>query len=233
MATAQTIINRSLRLLGQVAAGEDPTADETADALVSLNAIMDSMRNDKLVCYAHQDETLTLSDGDGSYTVGPSGDLTTTRPVGIAEAYIVDADVGYPVRILNEAEWAAIPDKTVESDWPDSLLFRATMPNATVLVYPVPNATRTLRLVTRVVWSTFAAATDTVTLPPGWEEYLANALAISIAPEYETQPAPTVVAAAAKALAGIKRTNQRPAYLGSELGVLLGTQSHNILTDAP
>lgn len=235
MATVQTRINRALRLIGQIEAGEDPSADETADALVALNAMLDSWRNDRLLCFAYQTETLTLAASDSSYTIGTGGDLSTTRPVEIVQAYITSSDQDYPLRPMNEAEYAAIFDKTQEADWPDRYLFRPSIASslATLIVYPVPNATRTLKLTTRVVVSAFSAATDSVTLPPGWEAAIDANLAIELAPEYGTSASPEVRRMAAQSLAGIKLTNAaaQPKRLYTELGAMFGPGAANILTD--
>lgn len=232
MATAATIIDRSLRLLGQIGAGETPTDDEYADALESLNALLDSWRNEKLLCYAMQEETLTLANADASYTIGAGGDLNTTRPIEIAYAWIVDGDVSYDVQPMSEAEYAAIPAKTTAADWPDRYLFRPTMPTATLIVYPVPNATRTMKIVTRVILSSLSTTATTVTLPPGWERALANNLAIEIAPEYEASVPGSVLKAATESLAGIKRANlyAQPRTAHTELGAMFSGSRGTILT---
>lgn len=235
MATVANVIARSMRLLGQIGSGEAPTTDEYSDGLTALNAMLDSWRNDRLMCFAMQTLTLTLANGDDTYTIGTSGDVNTTRPVEIYSAYIVASNITYPVRIINEAEYAAIPAKADTADWPDKLLFRPTVASslATVIVHPVPNATRTMKLVARVPVTAFSATSDTVTLPPGWEEAMAANLAIRLAPEFETQPSPAVIQMAKEALAGIKRTNSaaQPKRLYTELALLAGTQSHSITTD--
>lgn len=237
MATSGSIIERSLRLLGQLGAGESPTTDETADGLEALNALVDSWNNDKLLCFSYQTESLTLSSGTSSYTVGASGTLNTTRPVEILNAYIVDSNISYPVEIISESEYAAISDKTLSGDWPTHLLFRPTAASsqATVIVWPVQNATRTLKLTTRVAVSSFASSATTVTLPPGWEKALAFNLAIDIAPEYETEPSQAVLKGAKDSLALIKRANigARPRTLRTEIGAMFGANSNNITTDEP
>lgn len=231
MATVATRITRALRLLNEIEAGEEPTDDELADGLTALNAMLDSWRNDRLMCYVNQDETLTLSAGDSSYTIGPGGDLVTTRPVEIVEAYIVDGTISYEVIARNEAWWASIPDKTTQSNWPTDFLYRPSMPTATLLVYPVPDATRTMKLVTRVVAGPFAATTTDVTLPPGWDAAIDFNLAIELAPEYQATPSPAVIRRAQQTLAGIKRANiqAQPHGVGSELAVLFSGGHGNIL----
>lgn len=235
MAAVSVRINRALRLLGQVEAGESPTSDESADALIALNAMLDSWRNDRLLCFAFQTESLTLANGDASYTIGTSGDLNTTRPVEIVEAWITSSDQDYPMRAMNEDEYAKIFDKTETADWPDRYLFRPSIASsqATFIVYPVPNATRTCKIVTRVVVSSFAAIADTVTLPPGWEEAIDANLAIALAPEYGVEPPQAVVKMARDALAGIKRTNAlaQPRRLGSDLYAMFGPNHANIYSD--
>lgn len=234
MATVQTRLNRAMRLIGQIGSGESPTTDETADCLTALNAMLDSWRNDRLMCFAFQTLTLTLANGDDTYTIGTSGDVNTTRPVDILDAYIVDGNVSYPVKLIGEKEYASIIDKTTTADWPDVMLFRPTVASslATVIVYPVPNAARTMKIVCRVPVTAFSAASDTVTLPPGWEEAIDSNLAIRIAPEFETRAPAEVVQMAKESLAGIKKTNAtvQPRRLNTQLAAMFGPQAHSITT---
>ncbi len=233
MATAQTIIDRALRLIGQIGAGLSPTADETADGLEALNAMIGAWRNDRLMAYAIQTQDITLSASDTSVTVGPSGDLVTTRPVAIQNAYVVIDDITYDVRILNENEFAAIPDKTAQSDWPDRIWPQMSFPDVTIYLYPIPTTTSTLRILTRVPVTEFSTAATTVSLPPGWEDALAFNLAVRIAPEYETEASPTVKEMARSTIAALKKTNSRPQKLYTELPVLVGNYVANIITDQP
>lgn len=227
MATAQSIVNRSLRLLGQIEPGEDPTDDESDDALEALNAMLSSWRNERLMCYATQEESLTLANADASYTVGPGGDLDTDRPIDILAAWVVDNNISYAVQLITDDQYAAIQDKTTASDWPDRLNYRPTMATGTIYVYPVPNATRTLKLLTRVPLDSLALS-DTISLPPGWEDALAFNLAIAIAPEYQTEPAPTVIRNARETKAAIKVVNSQPVNAVTELAAMFSGYRPNI-----
>lgn len=233
MATAQTIIDRSLRLIGQIGAGLSPTADETADALEALNAMLMSWRNDRLMAYAIQTQDITVSASDTNVTIGPSGDLVSARPVRVENAYAVIDDMTYDVRILNENEFAAIPDKTAQSDWPDRIWPQMTFPDVTIWLYPIPTTTSTLRILTRVPLTEFSTAATTVSLPPGWEDAMAYNLAVRIAPEYETEASPTVKEMARSTIKSIKIINSRPQKLYTELPVLVGQYVANIITDQP
>lgn len=235
MATGASIIEGALRKLGQIEPGEVPTPDEYADALEALNDILDSLNNERLMCFALQTEALTLASGDDTYTVGTSGDLNTTRPVEVVAAYAVVDNISHTIDLISEEQYAAIPDKTAVSDWPDKLLYRPTMVSSlgTVIVHPVPNGTVTVKLVTRIQLTSIATTATTVTLPPGWNRYLTNQLAIEIAPEYEMSPPPSVLKAAGESMTGIKKTNVigMTKTVTTELGEMFCPGSSLIETD--
>ena len=137
--------------------------------------------------------------------------------------------------LISEEQYAAIPDKTSTADWPDKLLYRPTIASSlgTVIVHPVPNGTVTVKLVTRIQLTSIASTATTVTLPPGWNRYLTNQLAIELAPEYETTPAPSVLKAASEAMAGIKRVNTigTTKTVTTELGEMFARGSSHIESD--
>jgi hypothetical protein len=232
VASAQTLIDRALRLIGKLPSGESPTPTESADALVTLNDMVEDFRNDGLLSFARQELTLTLANADASYTIGPSGDVNTVRPTKIERAWVVVSDISHPVTMLETRDqYSAIPDKTTTGDWPSKAFYEPTMATGTLLVWPVPNATRTMKLQAVVPVTEFAAVGTTITLPPGWQKALTANLALELAPEYQVSPSPEVVKMARESLARIKRANARPILADSGLVELLGGgRSSNILT---
>lgn len=231
MATGQTICDRAARLLGELPPNSTLPADESADALVALNALLDSLRNDVGMCFAFQDESVTMVGGRNPYALGPTGDLVTTRPVSIEDAYIVRLGSSYGVRIIEDDEYDGISLKASTANWPDRANYRPTMPNGSLYVYPVSDGTTaTLHLRTRVPLTSLAL-TDTVSLPPGWEDLLASSLAIVMGPEYQTEPSPAVMRMAALSKAAIKRANQRPMRAYTGLGSIASARRPNIITN--
>jgi hypothetical protein len=228
MATAATIIARSMRLLSQIGAGATPTTAEYADGLVAVNGLLDAFRNESLMCYATRDESLTLAAADTSYTIGPSGDLNTTRPTDILQAWVTVSGLDYPVRMISDAAYSAIVDKAADGDWPTEANYRPTMSTGTLNVWPAPGAAYTMKLRTQTPLTVFTAITDTVSLPPGWEQALAYNLAVIWAPEFETSPRQEVVEIAMATKAGIKRVNSRPIRASTELSALVGRSSGSI-----
>jgi hypothetical protein len=217
MATAQTIIDRSLRLIGAIASGESPTTDETADALIALNAMIDSWRNDRLMVYALTESTLTLVANDGSYTIGATGDIVATRPVKIESAFCRSGNVDFPVRVIDKARYDAIPDKTTTSDIPQFLYYDPVVTTGVIKLWPVPSAANVVHVTLWTVLSTLATAATTVTLPPGYEKALAYNLAIEVAPEYEKPISQEVMKGARDSLAALKKINSPQIVAYSEL----------------
>lgn len=235
MATVQTLVNRAARLLGQIQPNTDLAADESADALVAVNAMLDTWRNDRLMCYALRDEAITLTNGTNPYTIGSGGNLSTDRPVQIENAYVLASNIRYAVQIITEEEYHAIPDPTTSASWPDRIWYQPSMSVGNLYNYPVSNGTAaTLQVITRTPVLAFVALTDSVTLPPGWEEAITSNLALALAPEYNTMPSPMVLKMAKQSLNKLKTINSRrtPAY--TELPLLVSTiHSANILANKP
>lgn len=232
MATGQTLVNRSMRLLGLINSGESPTTSESDDALIAINAMLDSWRNDRLMTYAIQDETLTMVAGTSSYTDGTGGNLNTTRPVSIEGAFMRASDLDYPIRVISQEEYYSIVDKTATSDIVEVVYYEGTMATGTLRVWPVPTTTNVLHLQTRVPLTALVLGT-TVSLPPGWEDAIASNGAIAIAPEFQKEPSSAVVKMAQDSLKGIKRTNSRPIEARTDYSLMFGGRSSNIETDTP
>lgn len=229
MATVQQLINRSLRLIGVLAAGETPEATETSDALVSLNAMLDSWRNDKLMVYALTNQAVTLINGTSTYTIGATGGTVATSPVEVISAFVRQSNVDYNLRPLTDAEYQSKASKNITADIPSEYLFTHTHPNATVILYPVPTVANTMYLRIRTPYSAFTAASDTVSLPPGFERAIAYNLALELYPEYPSiQVNQVVVKIANDSLAGIKRLNSKVPKLVTQLAPLNRYRTHDI-----
>ena len=231
MATVQVVIDRAYRLLGQLNLGESADSTESANALIAINAQLDSWRNESLMCYAMQDQSINLANGNTSKTIGPTGDLVTTRPTNIDDAYILYSGDSIPVKIIEYAsEYVYIPDKTTTDTYPLKIAYNPEMPDGRIYMYPLPNATSVLHVITKTPVTAFALVSTTISLPPGWEDALAANLALYLAPELQVQPSPMVIGMAANTKRSIKRTNTRPIKQSNELVAISQPYRGNILT---
>lgn len=214
--TASDIIRRSLRIIGAIAGGETPSATEQADALQVLNAMLDSWNTESLAVYALRDEVLTLT-GAASYTIGAGGALNTARPVKIEVAYERIGDADYHVSLASADAWYRLAAKSTTGDVAEWLYYEPSYPLGTIYLYPRPT-TGVLHLVTRVPLAAYAAS-DTLALPPGYQDAVAFHLAIRLAPEYGRPVTPELAALARSAKDAIQRANFRVPLMSTGLGV--------------
>lgn len=217
MATAQTVINRALRLIGALDPEESPTTNETANVLEALNGLIDSWRNDRLIVWSITNVTKTLTAGDGTYTIGSGADINTTRPVVIKGAYVTQNGSDYPVDVITEEAYRGIVSKTTQSSLPQLVYYDPAVASGTIYLWPVPSVGNVLTLSVWSPISTLAAAGTTVTLPPGYERALASNLAIDIAPEFQKTASQEVAKMARDSLAAIKKANVRPIVAQMEM----------------
>lgn len=229
--TAQAIITHSLKLSGQIEPGTAPTTNETADGLIALNMLLDSMRNEGLLCVARKIEPFTLVGGTSLYTIGTTGTFVTDRPVKIDAAYITYQSYSYPVKIINEQQYAALRYKTLAAEYPTTLFYSPAVPLGNIYLHPVPTIASTLSLVTWTPHLLFSSSSTAVFLAPGFQEFLASQLAVNIAPMYQREASPTVVNMARRAKAGIMKTNTRPTRAYVNLPTQNRDGVYNILTD--
>lgn len=217
MATARDLINNSLRLIGAIATGETPSADEANDGLIALNNLVDSWSNEKLLIYNIVREEFSLTGGQQAYTIGATGNFATSRPLKIESASLeVQGSDPYecPINIVDYDEWSRIASKEVTSSIPHTMYIEGTFPNETINLWPVPSEANKVVLYSRKPLTNFTINTEIV-LPPGYMRALVYNLALEIAPEYGKEPLSSVVNSAMEAKENIKRTNNTRTYLMS------------------
>lgn len=203
MTTARDIIKKSLQKIGALVKGEAPAADEADDGLDSLNQLIESWANDSLLCYARTWESFSLSGGTASYTIGSGGTFNTTRPFDIVQAYVRNGTIDYALGYIDDQAYNSISFKSIQGI-PEFINSDNAYPLATLRLYPVPSAAYTLFLLTEKPLTGFATLDTSVSLPPGWERALIHNLALELAPEYQQQPDPSIVAIAKESLGMIR-----------------------------
>lgn len=222
--TGRDLITGALRLIGAIATGEAPSANEQNDALTALNDMLDSWSSEGLIVPNTSRDTILLVPGQAAYTMGPSGSpsLTSPRPLKVVEALIQVANTNpileIPIEIINVEQYASISVKTVQSTIPTRIYVEGTYPNETMDLWPVPSAANTLVLYSvKPLAQIAAAALSTVlSLPEGYQRALRFNLALELAPEFGKQATVELLEIAANAKAIIKRKNIKPIYMELE-----------------
>jgi hypothetical protein len=235
MTTAGDIIYGALRLIGQLAEGEVPSADTAQDALAAMNMMIDSWSTERLAVYATQDQTFTWPAGQATRTLGPTGDFVGLRPVQLNDAtYYVDPQgLSFMPAIINEAEYNAIVLKTVTSTYPQVIYAEATNPNATYTVYPVPTQAMVWHFISVLELSQPATLGTELVFPPGYLRAFRYNLACELAPEFGVEPSPQVTRVAMVSKRNLKRINNPGDIMAMPSGIMGSPGRYNIYTNQP
>jgi len=235
MTTAGDIIYGALRLIGQLAEGEVPSADTAQDALAAMNMMIDSWSTERLAVYATQDQTFTWPAGQATRTLGPTGDFVGLRPVLLNDAtYYVDPQgLSFMPAIINEAEYNAIVLKTVTSTYPQVIYAEATNPNATYTVYPVPTQAMVWHFISVLELAQPATLGTELVFPPGYLRAFRYNLACELAPEFGVEPSPQVTRVAMVSKRNLKRINNPGDIMAMPSGIMGSPGRYNIYTNQP
>lgn len=225
MTTAISLITRSMRLAGSIGKGEVPDADESADGLTALQSMLASMSIERMTVYYIVEETLTLG-STATYTMGPSGDLNTTRPTRIEDCCFIryGGASGYDLQLqmLNFEAYAAVVAKSTQSNLPNYLFVDMQNPLVNLTFWPIPTGGAAVAHI--FSWKQlqqFTALTDVLALPPGYEEMITFNLAVRWAGPEFGQVVPDDVRQVAKdSMANIKRINAPAPIMRSEAGLM-------------
>ena len=139
MSTVRQFLQEQLEGMGVYGAGETMSAADATRGLSIFTNLIKSWNIQGLLIPAVTRETLTLTSGQSSRTIGATGQLVTARPIRIEHAAIKIDDVEYPLEILTPSEWAMIADKTLTGR-PSQIYIEGTYPNDTINFFPVPDS---------------------------------------------------------------------------------------------
>lgn len=221
--TVQDLITSTMKLIGAIAAGEVPTADESADCLARLQDMVDSWAAERLTIFQVLRSVYPLTSGKQQYTIGPGGDFDQARPVWIQDAGIISnanpsQPLELPMSMLSDDDYASVSIKNVASSLSWYLYYNYgndANGRGTCWVWPIPNVGNLqIALYCPQQLSVFPALATTIILPPGYREALRFNLAVRLSPEFGKAPDPVINGLATESFARIQRANKRLQRLG-------------------
>lgn len=202
MTTARSIIKKSLQKIGALVKSEEPAADESADGLSALNALMASWSNDSLNEYARTLETFSLTSA-ANYTIGSGGNFNTVRPSNIVSATVRSGDIDYVVTVIDDETYNSISYKGL-TGIPEFLNYSNAYPLGVIKLYPRDSGVLSITLLTEKPLTEFASLDTDMSLPDGWERALIYNLALELAPEYNMKPDAYIAKVAQESLGMIR-----------------------------
>jgi len=231
MSTAGDQINAALRLIGQLAEGETPSAETSTDALAAMNQMLDSWSTERLMIYNTQDQMFTWPAGQVSRTIGPTGNFVGNRPVAVDDAtYYRDAstNVSYGIKIINQQQYDGIAVKTVTSTYPQVLWVNMEYPDVKLTVYPQPTRDLEWHIVSVQELTQPAVLATTLAFPPGYLRAFKYNLAVEIANEFGVEPPQTVQRIAMTSKRNLKRQNNPEDLMSLPYSLVATRQRYNI-----
>jgi len=234
MATAGDIINGSLRLIGQLAEGEIPSADTAQDALNAMNQMIESWNTERLSVYATEDQVFLWPPSLASRTIGPTGDFVGNRPVQVNDAtYFKDPASGlsFGIKMINQDQYSGIALKTVRSTYPQVMWVNDTYPDVTITIYPIPTKELEWHIVSVEQLSRPASLATDLFFPPGYLRAFRYNLACELAPEFGVEPSPQVARIAMTSKRNLKRVNNPGDIMAVPYPLISSRQKYNIYSN--
>jgi hypothetical protein len=229
--TAGDQINGALRLIGQLAEGEEPSAATANDALMALNQMIDSWNTERLSVFSTQDQVFSWPPNFATQTLGPTGDFVGNRPILIDDStYFRDASSGisFGIKLINQQQYDGIAVKTVTSTYPQVMFVNMNYPDITMTVYPVPTKVLEWHIISVEELTTAALLSTPLAFPPGYLRAFRYNLACEIAPEFGVEPSPQVSRIAMYSKRNIKRINNPDDIMSLPYSIVATRQRFNI-----
>jgi hypothetical protein len=229
--TAGDQINGALRLIGQLAEGEEPSAATANDALAALNQMIDSWNTERLSVFSTQDQVFSWLPNFATRTLGPTGDFVGNRPILVDDStYFRDpsSNISFGIKLINQQQYNGIAVKTVTSTYPQVMFVNMTYPNITMTVYPVPTKVLEWHIVSVQELTTAALLSTPLAFPPGYLRAFRYNLACEIAPEFGIEPSPQVSRIAMYSKRNLKRINNPDDIMSLPYSIVATRQRFNI-----
>ena len=231
MTTAGELIKSSLRLIGQLAEAEEPSAATMQDSIAAMNQMIQSWSTERLAVYSTQDQVFTWPAGQATRTLGPTGDFVGNRPIEIDDStYFKDpaTNLSFGIKLINQQQYNGIALKIVVSTYPQVMWVNNTSPDTTLTVYPVPSKTLEWHIISVEELTQVSGVATDLFFPPGYLRAFRYNLAMELAPEFGVEPSPQVQRIAMTSKRNLKRINNPGDLMAIPYPIVATRQRYNI-----
>jgi hypothetical protein len=182
--TGLDYVKAVLELIGVYAPGESVSDGDSNSTLNTLNRMLDTWSADLDGVFSETVETFAVTSSDESYTIGPTGDFVTSRPIEILRAKLRDAQgIDHDMRQMPFAEYEDIILKEPGDSLSKVFAYNPTNPDGTILIWPPPDTNYSLRITSRKALASMTLAAE-YAVPPGYQDAIVWAGAVLAAPVY-------------------------------------------------
>lgn len=237
MATALAIITDAMVEIGAYAPGNTISAAHQQVGLTRFQNQLDSWQSDFLSLNLQDRLTFLLMSGTSTFTIGPSGNLVTTRPSYIEGVnYIIPGTspaTEVPMAPLNSDQYLAISQKALSNSLPQQYYYNQTATNGTMNIWPVVTQNVTLALYLEHGIDIPSALNTIVVGPQSYAEAFMYQLALRLCGPMSRPIPPALPTMAREAYARMQRPNVEPGILGIDQALVSasdGAGAFNVLT---
>lgn len=190
LATRDTIIQGALRLAGALGQGETPTTAQVTEAAEALNMYAKFLSTKGVPIFAVKTRTVALVANQAAYNINVPATATDDKPLNIYACSVknTSTNVETPMTRLSRNDYADSFSNKTSNGLPVNYYFDPGVTQATISVYPVPDATIAASYQLFMYYQRpaqdFDSSTDNPDFPVEWHEVIKYGLAVRLSGEY-------------------------------------------------
>ena len=155
--TVRDLIDAALGMLGVKSIGATISNEDANLGFDVFQDLIAGLLADKMLINFETEDSFPMVAGQAYYTIGPAAaDITTVRPESIITAFSRAGSTDYPITPITNAEYNKLPIKSTGGR-PFYLYYNPTATNGSIYLYPTPNNTDTVYLIS---YKTYTEPTD-------------------------------------------------------------------------
>lgn len=197
-------------------------AEDSTDGLIILQATIAEWQRKRWLV-PNLIDTVLLSTGADSYTIGTGGDFSVPRPDHIVSGFFrmtASGGTDIPLGVIpTREEYNHIPLKGLHA-FPAGVFYDAAWPLGVLHFWPIPaSGIYEIHLTLKAALPAYVGLTDPINLPPEYISALIYTLACKFAINWGQDPRPATVAAMAAAIQVIRLANLNVPELSMPAGL--------------
>lgn len=193
--TVLDLITDALAEIGVASPGETVSTEDRTYGLGKLNRMISSWTAEKLAVFGVKVTDFSAT-GAEMYTFGSGGSGSSVRPTAVIAVAVVSSGRAQAAKLVDADAYNAILDKSRQGVFAEHAYFDGGFPLSTLYLTPKPSG-GSIRIHSVQPITAYAAVTENVVVPPGYERALVSNLAVDLAPAYGRPVDQTLAALAA------------------------------------
>lgn len=210
--TALQLISAGMQEIGALAAGEQPSLDDSAFVLQKLQRVIDTFNAKRAMVYANVFKQFTLLANHAPHTIGPGANFDCNqRPVEIPSIglLLVNSNPAVELSLTRRDKewWANQRVKNQTSTVPTDYYYEPDWPNGSIYFWPIPTQVNNVLVQFWTVITELTAYATNFTMPPGYWDAIVYSLAVSLGPSFERPISPDLRLLLSEALRAVQSNN--------------------------